>query len=222
MKPLVIYGAGRQGSVVLEILRAQGGYEVLGFLDDAPTKQGLQQAGVALLGGMKWLEEITHPPAAVVAIGNNDARMAVAGRLRARGVELINAVHPSAVVASNVTMGTGNVIGPGAILVTGTRLEDDVIVNTAASIDHDSLLCCGAQIAPGVHTAGCVTVERGAFVGLGAVLGPNVRVGEGTVVGAGAVVLTDLPPRVLAVGMPARVVRELSGSLDWSLLLGGR
>jgi acetyltransferase EpsM len=218
---IVIYGASRQGSVVLETLRAQGGYDVLGFLDDAPAKQGTTWAGLPVLGGMAWLEQAGRPLAAVVAIGGNPARVAVGDRLRAQGIALANAVHPSAIVASDVTMGTGNVVCPGAILVTGTRLEDDVIVNTAASIDHDSLLCTGSQIASGVHTAGCITVGRCAFVGVGAVLGPSVTIGEGAIVGAGAVVLDDLPPRVLAFGTPARVVRELTGPLDWARILGG-
>jgi len=218
---IVIYGASRQGRVVLEILRAQGGYDLLGFLDDAPEKQGTAWAGLPVLGGMAWVAEAGRPLAAIVAIGGNDARVALGDRLRVQGVALVNAVHPAAVVASDVTMGTGNIVGPGAILVTGTRLEDDVIVNTATSIDHDSLLCTGAQLASGVHTAGCVTVGRGAFVGAGAVLGPSVTIGAGTVVGAGAVVLTDLPPRVLAWGTPARVVRELDGPLNWRRILGG-
>lgn len=222
MRAVVIYGASRQGRVVLDILRAQGKWEILGFLDDATEKQGTVWAGLPVLGGMDWLEGLERLPTAIVAIGNNEARMDLAERLRARGVELINAIHPAAVVAPDVVMGTGNVIAPGAILVTGTRLEDDVIVNTAASIDHDSWLCRGAQIAPGVHTAGCVTVGRGAFVGLGAMLGPGVSIGEGTIVGAGTLVLADLPPRVLAMGVPARVVRPLSGPLDWSRILAGR
>lgn len=222
MKRVVIYGASRHGSVVLEILRAQGGYDILGFLDDAPAKRGTVWAGLPVLGGREWTKEATRPMAAIVAIGSNDTRVRVAAALRAQGIELINAIHPSAVVAANVTMGTGNVICPGAILVTGTRLENDIVINTAASIDHDSLLCSGAQIAPGVHTAGCVTIGRAAFVGLGAILGPNVTIGEGAIVGAGAVVLKNLPPRVLAFGAPARVIRELSGPLDWARILGGQ
>ncbi|MGC8960631.1 MAG: acetyltransferase [Chloroflexia bacterium] len=220
-KAAVIFGAGRQGRVVLAILRALG-QEVRGFLDDDRSRCGEVVDGVPVLGGIEWIQEQAGlDVSAVVAVGSNEARVVLGDRLRALGIELLNAVHPSAVVEPGVTMGSGNVICPGAVVVTGTRLEDDVLINTGATVDHDCWLETGSQIAPGVHTAGCVHVGRLAFVGLGAVLGPRVTIGERTIVGAGAVVLDDLPPRVLAFGTPARVIRQIEEPLDWRKILGG-
>jgi maltose O-acetyltransferase len=54
-----------------------------------------------------------------------------------------------------------------------------------------------------------VIIGDGAWLGGGVIVCPGVRIGEETVVGAGSVVTRDLPARVLAVGNPARVVREL-------------
>ena len=53
------------------------------------------------------------------------------------------------------------------------------------------------------------TIRRGARVGVGAVLCPAVEIGEEAFVGAGAVVVTDVPPRVVVVGNPARVLRDV-------------
>jgi len=47
------------------------------------------------------------------------------------------------------------------------------------------------------------------WVGGGAIICPGVRIGDGAVIGAGAVVTKDVPPRVLAAGNPCRVIREL-------------
>jgi maltose O-acetyltransferase len=58
---------------------------------------------------------------------------------------------------------------------------------------------------------GHVEVERGAFVGGGAVLLPGVRVGANAVVGAGSVVASDVPPHVVAAGNPVRILRETKG-----------
>lgn len=219
----VIFGASRQGKIILEVLRAQGNFEIVGFLDDDVSRQGTTVSDVPVLGGIEWaMANADKCLAAIVAIGNNEARLAIGNKLRACGVELINAIHPSAVVMADTIMGTGNLICAGAVVVTGTRLEDDVIVNTGTTIDHDSILHTGAQIASGVHTAGCVTVGRGAFIGVGAVLGPGVTIGDWCIVGAGSVVLSDLPPNVLAFGSPARVVRPLNGPVDWRRILAGR
>jgi sugar O-acyltransferase (sialic acid O-acetyltransferase NeuD family) len=222
MLQTVIFGASRQGSVVLEVLRAQGDFKVVGFLDDSASAQGTVVGGVPVLGGIDWaIANADKHLSAIIAIGNNDARIDIGDKLRAFGLEMINAVHPSAVVMANTMLGTGNLICAGAVVITGTRLENDVIVNTGATIDHDCVLRTGAQVASGVHTAGCVTIGRGAFIGVGSVLGPSVTIGDRCIVGAGSVVLSDLPSDVLAFGTPARVVRQLTDPVDWRKILTG-
>lgn len=220
MMPTVIVGASHQGRVVLDALQAQGGFDVIGFLDDDVTKHGSALDGKPVLGDVEWALRCTlRDLAAIVAIGDNPARVTVANRLRAARVRLANAVHPSAVIMTHTTMGSGNLICAATVVAVGTRLEDDVVINTGSTIDHDCLLCRGAQVASGVHTAGGVTIGQQAFVGIGSSLGPNVTIGDGCIVGAGSVVLSDLPPHVLAFGTPARVVRELTGPVDWRHVL---
>jgi sugar O-acyltransferase (sialic acid O-acetyltransferase NeuD family) len=218
----VIFGASRQGKVVLEVLRAQGCYRVRGFLDDDRGKQGADFAGLPVLGGIEWaLRPANRKVAAIVAIGRNDARLKTQEALRKGGIDLLNAVHPSAVVMPGVTLGTDNLVCAGAVIVSGTSLEDGVVVNTAASVDHDCALQTGAYLAPGVHTAGCVEVGRAAFVGVGAILGPGVKIGAGSIIGAGSLVLSDIPSNVLAFGSPAKVVKELREPVNWRRILAG-
>lgn len=67
-----------------------------------------------------------------------------------------------------------------------------------------------------------VTIERGAHLGLGSIVMPGVTIGEEALVGAGAVVTRDVPPRTVVVGNPARVVRRFDAergewtSIPWS------
>jgi len=218
----VIFGASRQGKVVLEVLRAQGGYRVFGFLDDDSGKHGTVFAGVPVLGGTEWaLRNAERKFAAIVAIGRNDARVKVQETLRAVGIELLNAIHPSAVVMPGITLGVDNLVCAGAVIITGSALGDSVVVNTATSVDHDCVLQTGAYLAPGVHTAGCVDIGRGAFIGVGAILGPGVKIGAGSIIGAGSLVLSDIPSNVLAFGSPAKVVEELRDPVNWRRVLGG-
>ena len=217
----VIYGAGRQGMIVLETLRAIGKTEVIGFLDDNAAKHGTTFHELPILGGMDWAKAHRSESSLgmIVAIGSNDARIAIGDKLREGGFALLNVVHPSVVQMSGVTMGSGNLVCAGAILIEGTRLEDDVVVNSGAILEHDTLLHTGAQIATGVHTAGCVEVGALAFVGVGAILGPRVSVGKRSIVGAGSTVLSDIPANVIAYGTPARVIREVPDSINWNEIL---
>jgi acetyltransferase-like isoleucine patch superfamily enzyme len=56
---------------------------------------------------------------------------------------------------------------------------------------------------------GQVRIENDAWIGAGAIILPNVTVGEQAIVGAGAVVTRDVPPRCIVAGNPAKVIREL-------------
>jgi sugar O-acyltransferase (sialic acid O-acetyltransferase NeuD family) len=114
-------------------------------------------------------------------------------------------IDPTAVVDSTVRIGRGTVVLPGAVVQVDTTLGEHVIVNTCASVDHDCQIGNFVHLAPGVHLAGEVTVKIGSFVGIGAVAIQRIAVGAWTTVGAGAVVVRNLPDRVVAVGVPARI-----------------
>ena len=219
---VIVYGASRQGAVVLGVLRAQG-HRVSCFVDDDPRLAGGRFQGLLVHAGFEWIRRRTPRDfAAIVAIGANNTRVQIGSRLRESGIPMINAVHPSAVVMENVVLGTGVLICAGAVAVAGTRIGDDVVVNTGATVDHDSVLEAGAYLSPGVHSAGGVTVGRGAFVGAGAVIGPGVVIGEGSIVGAGSLVLEDVPARTVAYGHPARPVRPVPDPPDWRRILAGQ
>ena len=83
------------------------------------------------------------------------------------------------------------------------------IVDTAGSVDHESVLADRVHLGLGARLAGWVEVGEDAFVGAGAVVLPRVRIGRHTVVGAGSVVVRDLPNGMVAYGNPVRVRREV-------------
>jgi acetyltransferase-like isoleucine patch superfamily enzyme len=82
------------------------------------------------------------------------------------------------------------------------------IINTAATVEHESVLGDGVHVAPGATVAGCVTVGSYSMIGVGAVVLPRVVIGSNTIIGAGAVVTRDIPDRKVAYGNPARIQRE--------------
>jgi carbonic anhydrase/acetyltransferase-like protein (isoleucine patch superfamily) len=127
-------------------------------------------------------------------------------------------VAPNATIIGHVQIGQGASIWYGAIV----RGDVEAIVIGAHSNVQDGAILHGD---PGkvtvldeyvtlghravVHSA---HIERGCLIGIGATVLDGVRVGQGSIVGAGAVVTKDVPPRSLVVGIPAKVIRELSGS----------
>jgi carbonic anhydrase/acetyltransferase-like protein (isoleucine patch superfamily) len=133
-------------------------------------------------------------------------------------------IHPSAFVAPGADV-IGRVrLGKEASVWFGCVLRGDVNrieIGEATNIQDGSILHVDDDspclIADHVHVGhhvnlhGCV-VERGAMIGIGAIVLSGSRVGAGAIIGAGSVVLegTKIPPRVLAVGAPARIVRPVT------------
>jgi UDP-N-acetylbacillosamine N-acetyltransferase len=206
---VIIWGAGGHAKVAADILRLSG-MEVVGFLDDLSSgRRGQSFFGSVVLGGAEELKSLLDRGVrcAFVGFGNNRRRVAVGDLLEARGFELAKAIQPAAVVAADVALGAGTMVAAGAIVNPGSRIGKNVIVNTRASIDHDCVAEDGVHVGPGVSVAGGVSLGRCAWLGIGSTIIDKKRVGIDSIVGAGAVVIDDVPDGATVAGVPARVLK---------------
>jgi sugar O-acyltransferase (sialic acid O-acetyltransferase NeuD family) len=150
----------------------------------------------------------------VIGIGDNRLRARLFRQLRAQGEQVATVIHPRAVIAPDVTVGAGVVIFAGVVVNTGATIGENVVLNTGCTVDHHNIVADHAHIAPGAHLGGDVRIGEGAFVGIGATVMPQRSVGVWSVVGAGALVHRDVPDRVTAIGVPARVTAQSSNNVD--------
>jgi sugar O-acyltransferase (sialic acid O-acetyltransferase NeuD family) len=210
---ILILGASGHGKVVADVIRCQRQFSLVGFLDDDPAKKGTTFDGMPVLGGFgdAGVQLRSGIEAVIVAIGSNKERLARAAELEQLGFKCATAIHPSAVVAQGVTIGSGTVVMAGAVINAGAAVGKNVIVNTSSVIEHDCQIGDGAHISPGAHLAGGVIVGRAAHVGIGSAVIQQVRIGAESVIGAGAVVIRDVPEGVTIVGNPGRVIRDRRG-----------
>lgn len=201
---LVIVGASGQGRMAYQIACALG-MAVAGFVDGAfapgaevlgrPVLAREPEDCAALREGADWF----------IAVGNNAVREKLFARVRAlAGRPGLSLVDPSALLAPGTRVGEGVFVAPGAVVNIGSRLDDGAILNTRASVDHDGVLEAFSQVCPGVTLAGNAVVRTRAFVGTGACTIPGRTIGADAVVGAGAVVIRDVPEGTTVVGVPAR------------------
>ena len=207
MRRLVLVGAGGHAKVVLEVFRAMGGFEIIGFVD--PNSAAPAVLGVPVLGGDEVLETLRGQGVelAFVALGDNRLRQNVGAHLRAVGFTLPAAIHPSAQVSPSATIGEGAVVMANATVGTETAIDEFAILNTGALVDHDNHICAASHVAPGCALAGNVTVGERAFVGVGSAVRPGIRIGADAVVGAGSAVVSDIPVSGRVAGVPARPLR---------------
>lgn len=205
---IYIVGAGGNGRVCAEVAECMG-ISVLGFID-SPRHEGERVNGKSI--PFRSLRELhqsgLHAEAAVfIAASRNVERVKQCEEARALGFQLPTLIHPSAVISPSCSIGEATVVMPGVIVNANTRVGRSCILNTACSVDHDSVVEDGAQICPGVHAASTVHYGEQCFVGTGASIKQLIRIGARAVIGAGSVVIRDVAADVTVVGNPARVVR---------------
>lgn len=203
MSGVLIFGAGGHAKVVADILCCQG-VSIRGFLDDDPQSWGTTRLGIPVLGGIDaWIDHA--PDGLVIGIGSNSIRRAIVARLGDRVQNLWrSAIHPRATIAESVRLGHGVVVAAHAVLNPDSVIGDHAIINTSATVDHDCTIGAYVHIAPGVHLGGGVRVDEGTLIGIGSSVIPYRTIGSWAVIGAGAAVVTDIPDKVTAKGVPAR------------------
>lgn len=202
-RAVYVIGAGGHAKVVVSTLQAAG-CAIKAIFDDDQSLWDKRIFGIPIRGPIGELEDMKTVQA-VMAIGDNKTRRQIVQCLPQ--VNWVTVIHPAAYVHASAVIGAGAVVFAGAVIQPEARVGAHVIVNTSASIDHDCQLADYVHICPGVHLAGNVNLKEGVFMGIGAVAVPGITVGAWTVVGAGAVVVRDLPGKITAVGVPARPLK---------------
>lgn len=128
----------------------------------------------------------------------------------------INArIEPGAVIRDQVTIGDGAVvmmgaiINIGAVIGEGTMIDMGVVMGGRATVGKHCHIGAGAVLAGVVEPASAkpVIIEDNCFVGANAVVIEGIHVGEGAVVAAGSVVISDVPAGAVVAGVPARIIK---------------
>ncbi|BAY08401.1 acetyltransferase [Calothrix sp. NIES-2098] len=212
-KKLLIWGASGHALVVIDIINLLGEYEIVGFLDNVNLERhGTNFCGSLIIGGQEQLDFYREKGVEhiIFGFGNCQARLKLSKLVRSKGFSLATAIHPKATLASDVSVAPGTVVAAGAVINSEAKIGENVIINTCASVDHECVLEDGVHICPGVHLGGQVTVGRATWVGIGTTVIDKARIGAGSLIGAGAVVVNDIPDGVVAYGVPAKVIRRIA------------
>jgi sugar O-acyltransferase (sialic acid O-acetyltransferase NeuD family) len=211
MKTVVI-GGGGHGRLVIDVVEKANDFELIGIID-AQLPIGTSVLGYPVIGREHDLPLIIAEQkieGILIAVGDNWVRSHVATSLHSLSgqIEFPNAIHPSAQLAKGVQLGHGNVILAGSVVNSNTTIGNFCILGSKCSVDHDSTVDDFASFGPNSCAGGNVHVGEYSAICLGANIVHRCKVGDHTVVGAGATVLGNLPSRIVAYGTPARPVRE--------------
>ncbi|EMP55934.1 pilin glycosylation protein [Marinobacter santoriniensis NKSG1] len=203
---LAILGASGHGKVVADVAEASGWQEVV-FFDDAWPNL-LSNGPWKVLGDTRELmTNLAEFDGLVVGIGNNAIRANKQALFANMNINIVSIVHPSATVSVHAVIGAGTVIFANAAVNTCAVIGEGVIVNTGAVIEHDCWVGNFSHISPNAVLAGGAKLQKKAWLGACASVRQLLEIGEGAVVGMGAVVTKDVAAGTIVAGCPAKSLR---------------
>jgi len=206
MKKVIVIGAGNHAKVVIDILEEQN-ENIIGLLDDNVNNEYM--LGYEVLGKISEFEKFKEDCFFIVSIGNNKIREKFYSILAKSKCKLISAIHECNSISKYAKLGKGLIINSGVSIHPDVTIGTGTIIGMNATISHDCYVGNYVHIDPGVHLTGEVQISDCVEIGTGAVVIPRKKIGRNTIIGAGSVIISDIPEYSVAVGVPAKVIRRL-------------
>ena len=190
-KKVVIIGASGHARVIADIVISSGD-EIVGFLDDNMDIQGSVIFEDKIVLGTTKEEDVEKykDNYFIIGIGSNRVRKLISEKYL--NLKWYTAIHPNALIGSNIEIGEGTVLMAGTVINTGTKIGKHCIVNTCSSLDHDNILEDFVHISPGAHLAGTVKIMEGTWICAGVTVINNITIGSNNVIGVGATVIKNI------------------------------
>ena len=212
MKDLIIFGASGFGREVAWAAERQNKKEptwnILGFMDDADDIQGTEINGYKVLGKTS---DVGYYPEAyfVVAVGASRTREKIVSNMKAvnPSIKFGTVIDPSVEMSDLVRIGEGTIICAHTIITVNIEIGSHVIINLDCTVGHDAILKDFVTLYPSVNVSGITNIGHAVELGTGMQIIQGKTVGDYSIVGAGAVVVKDIPAKCTAVGSPAKPIK---------------
>jgi len=193
------------------INRSKKTWDVVGFIDDNTATHGKECLGVRVLGGREILKKF--PKAKVLAVpGNPDnflKRKDIIGSLKLEESRFATIIDPSVTLSPDAKVGRNTLLMSNVIVSCGVTIGEHCVVLPNTAVLHDSVVgdyCC---IGSNVSLSGNVTIAPMCYVGSGVTMKGGISINKRTLIGLGSNVISDIGEGVVAVGNPARVIRQV-------------
>ena len=204
MRDLLILGTEVHAAEMVEIVervnRVNPTWNLLGLIALKEDQIGRTINGASVLGPPSDIERFSH---ACCVPENTWPHEQTIPRER-----LVSLIDPSVFVSRTAQIGVGCVFYPHCYIGLKARIGDRVFCLSNSVINHDDVIEDHVIIASGVTLAGFVTVESDCYLGQGSVCREFLRIGRGSLIGMGSVIIRDVPPNSVMAGNPARKLRE--------------
>jgi len=206
MSRLLIIGTGGQGKVVLDCAKKY--YDSITFMTNDLNSKGISGYPLMYEQETSVDDVVRNYDELIVAVGNNDARLKISLNYAKKGIKLATIIHEKATVSESAIIGEGTVVFANAVINPLATIGKCCIINTGAIVEHDCIIKDGVHISPNAAMGGTVFIGEKTWICIGSSIIDNTKIGNNSIIGAGSVVIKDIPSNVLAVGVPAKIKKR--------------
>ena len=210
MKKLAIIGSGDLGQLIAYHAVTDKQFEVVGFFDDYAVENTTINK-VKVLGTIADIETLYKQNVFdVIICGIGYKHLEFREKLfhdLQHKIEFANLIHSSCYIDASCNLGKGIFMLPSSVLDFNVTIADNVVINVASAIAHDSKIGSHTFISPRVAIAGFVIVGKRCNIGINSTIIDNITIADNVQTGGGTVVNKDLKNKGLYVGNPARFIR---------------
>lgn len=210
MEGIILLGGGGHCKSVIDSINRLGKYNIIGILD-IKEKVGTKIYDVEVIGTDDELVSYYNNGVKNVfitlgSIGDTIVRRKLNDIIKDMGMNLLNIIDPTAILAKNIKIGEGSFIGKGAILNSDVMIGSNCIINSGSIIEHDCQIGNYVHIAPGSTLSGGVIIGSDSHIGTNSTVIQDIIIGKNTIIGAGSVVVKNIGDNKRAYGNPCMEV----------------
>jgi sugar O-acyltransferase (sialic acid O-acetyltransferase NeuD family) len=208
---LFIYCAGGFGFEVIDLAKrinkVKKIWERIYFIDDMASEN--ERYGVLMFPLERVIKEF-NPGSYEVSIANGEPfeRKNILLKLRSNNIHLATLIDPSAIISETAVLSEGVVVPPFCFISSNAKMGSNCTLNVASLIGHDVTIRENCVISSAVNIGGNCTVGENTYIGMGSQIKQGVKIGSGVIIGMGSVVYNDIPDGVIALGNPARPMKN--------------
>jgi len=207
---LGIYGAGGLGREVWELAqiinKSEQRWSQVVFIDDGECVENPR--GLPIYTFDETLKKDIDDIEFCIAVGEPEIRRKLYAKLVGNNMKIATLVHPEVTIPSSTVIGEGSIICKFVSITCDISIGKNVYVHPMACIGHDAHIGDHAVISSFVDVAGNCFVGERSFLAINVVLKQGARVGNDSIVGLASVVHRDIPDHVIALGNPARPMKN--------------
>lgn len=177
-------------------------YEIKGYLDDNLHALDGFPSDYKVLGKIDDFV-FSEGDMALLTIADPTVKENIVKRLDGR-VKFLSFISEKAIKGKNIEIGEGTIIGPDCILTSNIKIGRYVSIIIGSIVGHDSVVADFSSVMVHIEISGNVHIGKSTFIGSNSTIIPGITIGTRSKIGAGSIVISDLPPRSFVYGNPAK------------------